>query len=479
MTDATRELNGRRTKIVCTLGPASNTPDAIGRLLDAGMDVVRINMSHGTHAGHAGVIAVVRDEADKRGRHVPVMMDLTGPKMRIGTFAEGQITLAPGEPFTLTARDVAGDETIVSINYPPLIADIRAGDRILMGDGEIELRAQSKEDRDLRSEVVIGGVLKSNKGINAPGVKLAEEVPTSKDLDDVRFGIEHEVDWFALSFVRYPREVERLRQFLSDHDADIPVVVKLEKKEALENLDDILDVTDAVMVARGDLGLELPLAQVPLVQKDVIAKAVAAGRPVITATQMLESMVEHPRPTRAEAADVANAIFDGTDAVMLSGETAAGKYPVQSVTTMAGIAVASEGRIDYGDRLSRGALRHHANIATAIAHGACTTAVEIGARVIVCCTRSGQTARLVSRFRPPMPIVAVSPTEEALRRVGLYWNTTAAAAAFQDDVDDMVVAAKAAVLRSGIAGAGERAVIVAGVPIDEPGTTNTIKADVL
>jgi pyruvate kinase len=266
---------------------------------------------------------------------------------------------------------------------------------------------------------------------------------------------------------------------LNDHDADVPVVVKLEKKEALDNLDKILEVTNAVMVARGDLGLELPIAEVPLVQKDVIKKAVAACRPVITATQMLESMVEHPRPTRAEAADVANAIFDGTDALMLSGETAAGNYPVQAVATMASIAKASESRIDYGDKLSRGELHYDVSIAAAIARSACSTAVEIGAKAIVCCTRSGQTARLVSQFRPPMPIVAVSPEEATLRRVGLYWNTVGVPAAFQEDVNDMVESSKSAMLQSGFATRGDRVVIVAGVPIDEPGTTNTIKADVL
>jgi pyruvate kinase len=360
-----------------------------------------------------------------------------------------------------------------------LIADVEPGDRILMGDGEIELRAKSKTDFDLLCEVVIGGELRSNKGINAPGARLSEEVPTPKDFDDARFGIEQGVDWFALSFVRFPREVEQLREYLIDHESEIPIVVKLEKKEALENLDEILQVTDAVMVARGDLGLELPLSEVPLVQKDIIKKAVACGRPVITATQMLESMIESPRPTRAEAADVANAVFDGTDAVMLSGETAMGQHPVAAVETMARIAEASEERIDYAELVSATALHRHDLIAEAIAHAACATAIETGAKAILCCTRSGQTARLVSRFRPPMPIVAVSPSEETLRRVGLYWNTVPVDAAFQGDVDAMMNAAKAAALMAGIAKDGDRVVIVAGVPIDEPGTTNTIKADVL
>jgi pyruvate kinase len=479
VTNATPARQHRRTKIVCTIGPASDTPDAIGSLMNAGMNVARVNMSHGTRDGHAGVVAAVRAEAEKRGLYVPVLMDLTGPKMRIGKFPDGQVTLSPGEKFTLTARDVGAGERIVSINYPPLVDDLQPGDRVLMGDGEIELRAESKKGDTVICEVVVGGVLKSNKGINVPGIKLKEEVPTAKDLDDVRFGLDLGVDWFALSFVRFPREVERLREFLNDHDTDVPIVVKLEKKEALQSLDAILDVANAVMVARGDLGLDLPIYEVPLIQKDVIHKAVAAGRPVITATQMLESMVEQPRPTRAEAADVANAILDGTDAVMLSGETAAGKHPIQAVSTMASIAVASEARIDYGDRLSRGELHHDVSIAAAIARSACGTAVEIGAKAILCCTRSGQTARLVSRFRPPMPIVAVSPGEVTLRRVGLFWNTVGVPSSFQEDVNDMVESAKSAALQSGLAARGDRVVIVAGVPIDEPGTTNTIKADVL
>jgi len=470
---------GRKTKIVCTLGPASNSPGVIGRLLDAGMNVVRINMSHGTQREHASTIAAVRAAAEKKGLHIPILLDLSGPKMRIGKFTAGAVELAPGAEFVLTGGDVPGDERAVSVNYPPLIQDVQPGDRLLLGDGEIELRAVSRKNDELRCEVVIGGELKSDKGINAPGVELSEKVPTDKDLVDAAFGVEQGVDWFALSFVRYPAEVERLREFLRGHGAAIPIVVKLEKKEALDDVDGILRVTDAVMVARGDLGLELPIAEVPIVQKDVIRRAVALGRPVITATQMLESMIENPRPTRAEAADVANAVFDGTDAVMLSGETAVGKYPVETVETMARIAVASEASIDYTSRLSDTRLHHHDHIATAIAHAACATAVEIGAKAIICCTRSGQTARLVSRFRPPMPVVAASPGSETLRRVGLYWNTVAVDAAVQDDVDTMLENAKAAVLLDGLARSGDRVVVVAGVPLNVPGTTNILKADVL
>ncbi|MGD8413157.1 MAG: pyruvate kinase [Candidatus Latescibacterota bacterium] len=479
MKQFTPETNWRRTKIVCTLGPASGTPDVIGRLLDAGMNVARINMSHGDQDHHAAAISAVRREAKKRGIHVPIMMDLAGPKMRIGALPDGQVSLSAGEKFTLTAGENAAGDRIVSVNYAPLLDDLERGDRVLMGDGEIELRVEAKRGDDVVCDVVVGGVLKSHKGINAPGVRLREEVPTVKDLDNVRFGLDVGVDWFALSFVRFPREVERLREFLNDHDTDVPIVVKLEKKESLQNIDEILEVAGAVMVARGDLGLEIPIAEVPLVQKDIISKAVAAGRPVITATQMLESMIERPRPTRAEAADVANAIFDGTDAVMLSGETAAGNFPVQAVATMADIAVASEERIDYADLLSHRQLHHDVSVAAAIGRSACGTAVEIGARAILCCTRSGQTARMVSRFRPPMPIVAVSPNESTLRRVGLYWNTFGVPAPFQENVDDMVDAAKSAALETELVAKGDRVIVVAGVPISEPGTTNVIKVDMM
>jgi pyruvate kinase len=407
-------------------------------------------------------------------------MDLTGPKMRIGSFSGGSVRLEAGATFTLTSRDVTGDASIVSINYAALIEDVDPGDRILMGDGEIELRARSKEPAtDLLCDVVIGGELLSNKGVNAPGVKLHEEVPTEKDIADARFGLDQGADYFALSFVRYAREIDALRDIIEKSGADIPIVTKLEKREALDNLNPVLASTDAVMIARGDLGLELPLHEVPLVQKDIVRRANAWGRPVITATQMLESMIANPRPTRAEAGDVANAVFDGTDAVMLSGETAVGKYPVEAVSTMAQVAEAAESRIDYRKRFSDIELRHHDDVAEAIAHAACPTAIEMDARLIVCCTRSGQSARLVSKYRPPMKIAAVSPNENTLRRAKLYWNTEPVASRVGADTADMIDGAKEAVLWSGLAQRGDRIVVVAGVPVDEPGTTNMIKGDVL
>ena len=474
-----RAAADRRTKIVCTLGPASESPETIEALIDAGMNVARINMSHGTNERHARMMGAVRSVAKKLGVYVPVLLDLSGPKMRIRALAAGFAQLRTGEQFTLTSRKVAGDWKEVSINYDRLVVDVAKGDRILMGDGEIELRVLSKTATDVVCEVVIGGELKSNKGLNAPGVRLSETVPTEQDLLSVAFGIEHQADYFALSFVRTVEEVQRLRQILREKGSDIPIITKIEKKEALDGLPEILAASDAVMIARGDLGLELPIQQVPLVQKDVIRAALYAAKPVITATQMLESMIQNPRPTRAEAADIANAVFDGTDAVMLSGETASGKYPVEAVRTMAEVAQASEARIDYAQKFGEQGPEPGMSVSEAVAHAACAVAIEIGAELILCCTRSGQTALYVSNHRSPARIAVISPHEPTLKRTMLFWNTISVRIAGGGDSDTMIGQAKDAVVAAGIANRGDRVVVVAGVPVDVPGTTNMIKADVL
>lgn len=469
----------RRTKIVCTLGPASETPSMIESLIHAGMNVVRINASHGNPEGHARLITNVRAVAQKLDAYVPILLDLTGPKMRIGNIAAGSATLRAGDSFIITSRAVPGDWKEVSINYPALVTDVGVGDRILMGDGEIELRVRGKTVTDVECEVVVGGELRPNKGANVPGIKLRETVPTEKDLVNVDFGIAHGVDYFALSFVRSVEEVRRLRWVLREKGVDIPIIAKIEKREALENLEEIMDAADAVMIARGDLGLEMPIQQVPLIQKEVIKKALEMSKPVITATQMLESMIQNPRPTRAEAADIANAVFDGTDAVMLSGETASGKYPIEAVRTMAEVAEASEARIEYAARFAQVAVDETKSIPEAVAHAACFMALEIGARVILCCTRSGQTALYVSNYRAPTKIAVISPHEPTLKRTMLFWNTTSVKIAPLKDTDAMIQAAKDAVVAAGVAQRGDRVVVVAGVPVDVPGTTNMIKADVL
>lgn len=469
----------RRTKIVCTLGPASDTPSMIESLIHAGMNVARINASHGNPEGHARLIANVRAVAQKLDAYVPILLDLTGPKMRIGNLAAGSAMLRAGDSFIITSRAVPGDWREVSINYPALVTDVGVGDRILMGDGEIELRVRGKTATDVECEVVVGGELKPNKGANVPGIKLRETVPTEKDLVNVDFGIAHGVDYFALSFVRSVEEVRRLRWVLREKGVDIPIIAKIEKREALDNLEEIMDAADAVMIARGDLGLEMPIQQVPLIQKEVIKKALEMSKPVITATQMLESMIQNPRPTRAEAADIANAVFDGTDAVMLSGETASGKYPIEAVRTMAEVAEASEARIEYAARFAQVAVDETKSIPEAVAHAACFMALEIGARVILCCTRSGQTALYVSNYRAPTKIAVISPHDPTLKRTMLFWNTTSVKIAPLKETDAMIQAAKDAVVAAGVAERGDRVVIVAGVPVDVPGTTNMIKADVL
>ena len=353
------------------------------------------------------------------------------------------------------------------------------GNRILLADGEIELSVISTTSTDIICEVIAGGLLRSNKGISVPGISLQTPIPTPKDVEDLRFGIDHGVDWIAQSFIRSAADLQNLKSILQHHNSDIPIVAKLEKREALDDLDNILAEADGVMVARGDLGLEVPLPEVPLIQKEIIKRANLVGKPVITATQMLESMIVNPRPTRAEVTDIANAIFDGTDALMLSGETAIGKYPSDAVRTMAEIAMTTEATIDHVERFKRQPMTLEDSVPDAIVHAACHTSIEIGAKVIICCTRTVQTARLVAKYRPPAPIAVVSPYEATLRRVGFFWGAFPISIEFAPDTDMMIASAKQAVLKSGLARIGDRVVIIAGIPADVPGSTNMIKADIL
>ena len=472
-------MKWKRTKIVCTIGPASNSPETLRSLIEAGMNVARVSFSHGTHADHAQTIARLKAVSTQLGVGVPILGDLSGPKMRIGKFRDEPIELSQNSKFTLTTRAAIGDSTVVSMNYPELIADVKPGARILLADGEIELGVISTTSTDIICEVIAGGEVRSNKGISVPGVSLQTPIPTEKDVDDLRFGIQHGVDWIAQSFVRSVADLRNLRTILQQHDSNVPIVAKLEKREALADLDGILAEADGVMVARGDLGLEMPLPEVPLIQKEIIERANLAGKPVITATQMLESMIANPRPTRAEVTDIANAIFDGTDALMLSGETAIGKYPVDAVRTMAEVAIATEATIDYVEHFKRQPITFEESVPEAMAHAACHTALEISAKAIICCTRTGQTARLVAKYRPHAKIAVVSPYEDTLRRAMLFWGTLPVSIEFAPDTDTMIVSAKRAVLASGLAQTGDRVVIIAGIPADVPGSTNMIKADIL
>jgi pyruvate kinase len=472
-------MRNRHTKIVCTIGPASDSPETLKALAEAGMNVARLNFSHGSHEHHASVIAHLRSVSKQSGVRIPVLQDLSGPKMRIGKLVENRIELAQGSKFVLTSRDVIGDQSKVSINYPELVEVLKPGDRILLADGELELAVISTSETEINCEVVAGGELRSNQGVNAPGVSFKKPVPTQKDIKDLLFGIEQGVDWVAQSFVRSADEIRSLRSIIKENGSDVPIIVKLEKREALDDLDRILEEVDGVMIARGDLGLELPMQEVPLVQKEIIKKANQVGKPVITATQMLESMMLNPRPTRAEVADIANAIFDGTDAVMLSGETAAGRYPVKAARTMADVAFATEQNVDYIEHFRSKPTTSGDNVEDAIAHAACHTALGIGAQAIICCTRSGQTARLVAKYRPQATIIVASPYEKTLLQAMLLWGTCPIQIAEAQNTDKMIAEAKSTVLKSGLANPGDRVVMVAGIPVGVPGTTNMIKADVL
>jgi len=443
------------------------------------MDVARMNFSHGTHADHAESIKNLRSAAKEKGRRVAILQDLSGPKMRIGKLAADTVELSAGAALVLTTRAVPGDAQAVSINTPELVESVRPGDRILLADGELELQVTGSNATDILCRVVVGGPLRSNKGISTPGIKLRATVPTAKDLNDLAFGLEQGVDWVAQSFIRSVEEIHRLKAIIRDKGYSVPVMVKLEKREALEDLAGVLREADGVMVARGDLALEIGLKEIPLAQKEIIRKAGLAGKPDITATQMLESMIGNPRPTRAEVTDIANAIFDGTDAVMLSGETAVGAYPVEAVRMMAEVAGTTESELPYLKQFRDRPLNPKNTMAEAMAKAACQTAIEIGAKAILCCTRSGQTARLVSKFRPCAPIAVISPYEETLQRSVLYWGTVQYKVDLYQDTDTMVARAKEAVVQSGLVRPGERVVIVAGSPVAEVTSTNLVKADVV
>ena len=469
-----------KTKIVCTIGPASRSPEVLERLVRAGMDVARLNFSHGTREEHGRVIADVRRVARRLGRTVAVLQDLAGPKIRIGPVRSGPVVLEPGASFTLTARKVPGDAAAVSINYPALVADVRKGDVLLLSDGALELEVVAVEGRDVRCRVVIGGPLNSFKGINLPARSLRAPSLTAKDREDLRFGLESDVDYVALSFVRNAEDIATVRRHMKRCGGSVPVIAKIEKHEALDNMDAIVEAADGIMVARGDLGVETPLEKIPQVQKALIRKSRAAGKPVITATQMLRSMVDSPRPTRAEVTDVANAILDGTDAVMLSEETAMGKYPVESVSMMDAIARETEraSRRPDGDGPRRdGPGPIPGSLPGAVARAASSLAAEVGAAAIITFTQSGSTARLVSRCRPDVPVLAYTPSERTRRQLALCWGVYPIVGANRAGTDGMIAAALRAALSSGLVWKGQTVVITAGVPPGRPGTTNLIKVE--
>jgi pyruvate kinase len=470
-------MNTRHSKIVCTIGPATHSPRMIRRLIQAGMNVARLNFSHGTHAEHAETIAMLHAASAELGKTIGILADLQGPKIRTGALAGGgTITLRGGQQFTITTAKILGDSTRVSTTFRPLPREVKPGDRILLSDGLIELRVEKIRGQEVISRVVNGGALGEHKGINLPGVKLHVPALTEKDRKDLRFALDHGVNYIAVSFVRRPEDVLLAKSLIRRARKDTPVIAKLEKPEAIENLEGILRASDGVMVARGDLGVEMNPEKVPVVQKNIIARAREFRRPVITATQMLESMTQNPRPTRAEASDVANAIFDGSDAVMLSAETASGLYPIEAVSMMVRIIEEAEASIQ---EFPRPIAQERLKVAETVAELVCHASRELHMKLIAVFTHSGFTARLVSRYRPLVPIVAFSPDSETRRRMSLLWGVTSRNISDITKIDGLAALAEKRLLEERLVKKGDVIGIVAGTPMGIRGTTNFMKFHVI
>lgn len=467
-----------KTKIVCTIGPASEAPQIIEALIQAGMNVARLNFSHGTHEDHLRKIKTIREIADRLSKPVAILQDLGGPKIRVGLMKEGGAELKQGNEFYLITHELIGDEKRASINYSSLPQEVKLGDRILLADGTIELKVLEKSEHEIRCKIIVGGILTSNKGMNFPTGTIQALTFTAKDQKDLTFGIEHGVDLVSLSYVRGAMDIEEVKRFIRRASANIPVIAKIERKEALENINGILEASDGIMVARGDLGVETPIEKIPNVQKRLIRKANALGKPVITATQMLRSMVDHTQPTRAEVTDVVNAIYDGSDAVMLSEETASGQFPVEAVQMMIRIARSAEEEFPHPLFLKWEA-EGTSNLQQAISHAASLLGERVGATLIVTPTESGSTARWVSRLRPKQPIVALSRHLSTVRRLNLCWGVYPIHVPDWKDTDEMLERSKKIPQELGMASKGEKIIIIAGVPISIPGTTNLIKIETL
>ncbi len=468
-----------RAKIVCTIGPASESPEVLERLIVSGMNVARLNFSHGTHEEHARNIAAIRSIAERAGRAVAVLQDLAGIKLRLGSIAKGPVLIETGSRLTLTARQTPGDAREISVTWPGLPASVRPGDTLLLADGDLQLEALETTATDIVCRVVAGGSLSSNKGINLPTRSIDAPSLTDKDLRDLEFGIEQGVDMVALSFVRTAGNVADARAFLHERGSAVPLIAKIEKHEALRNIEEIVAAADGIMVARGDLGVETPLAHVPLLQKMLIARSNRAGKPVITATQMLRSMVDSPRPTRAEVADVANAILDGTDAVMLSEETASGRFPLESLETMVRIAEDAETAFPYDTWRPRIVESGVTSLPEAVADAACTLADDIGAAAIIACTQSGNAARLLARHRPRHTILALTPLPETYRRLALVWGVTPLRIEMPESTDALMDSIPELALSTGLVSRGDRIVITAGIPMGVSGSSNSVKAAIV
>ncbi|HHV71524.1 MAG TPA: pyruvate kinase [Clostridia bacterium] len=466
----------RRTKIICTIGPASESQEVLVEMINAGMDVARLNFSHGTHAEHLKRVDRIRKASELAGKQVAIILDTKGPEIRIGSFKNSPITLKNGSTFILTTEEIEGTQEKVSVSYKKLPQQVRPGDSILINDGLIELKVEKVENQEIICLVVVGGELSDKKGVNLPGITVDLPILTEKDYQDLQFAVEHKLDFIAASFIRTASDVLAIRKVLEDAGGEnIQIIAKIESKQGVDNIDQILEVADGIMVARGDLGVEIPSEEVPLVQKDIIKRCNVLGKPVIIATQMLESMTNNPRPTRAEVTDIANAIMDGTDAIMLSGETAAGKYPLQAVKVMAKIAERTDRSLPYGDILLKNSLTRENNVTSAISFATCQTAYDLDAAAIITATKSGHTARMVSKYRPKALIIASTPHEEVVRQLRLVWGVYPLLGVETGSTDEMIDNSVNAALKADLIKQGDLVVITAGLPANVTGTTNLLK----
>lgn len=467
----------KKTKIVCTLGPASENEETLKELIVNGLNVTRMNFSHGSHEEHKGRMDLVKKVREELNVPVAILLDTKGPEIRTGQFDAPEVLLEEGQTFTITMKDVVGNKETCTVSYKDLAKDVVKGDTILIDDGLVGLRVEEINGDDIVCTVENSGIVKNHKGVNVPGVKINLPALTDKDVSDIEFGISQGIDFIAASFVRKESDVLAIREILERNNANhIQIISKIENQEGLDNLDSIIAVSDGIMVARGDLGVEIPTEEVPFAQKLMIRKCNEAGKPVITATQMLDSMMRNPRPTRAEVTDVFNAICDGTDAIMLSGETAAGKYPVDAVKTMASVAKRAEKHIKEKKKLSKIAITEM-NTSNAISLATCTTALELDANAIVTCTSTGNTAKVVSRFRPSCPIIATTPNEEIMRRLALTWGVYPVKTEKASNTDEMIANSIKASKEANFLNNGETIVVTAGVGGE--GTTNLIKVETI
>ena len=465
----------RKTKIICTLGPSTDKGDVLRELIANGMNVARFNFSHGSYEEHGGRLANLKALREELGKPVAALLDTKGPEIRLKEFKNGVEMLEAGQTFTLTTREVEGTKEICSITYKDLPHDVHEGGTIMLDDGLIMLRIEKVTDTDITCTVLNNGKIKTKKGVNVPGVHLSMPYLSQKDREDIIFGVQNGFDFIAASFVRTAQDVYDIRNLLNEYDSNIRIIAKIENREGVNNIDSILAAADAVMVARGDLGVEIDFTELPGIQKNVIDRSFSFGKPIVTATQMLDSMMVNPRPTRAEISDVANAIYDGTSAIMLSGETAAGAYPVEALKTMSAIAERTENEPHYRDERFKDATHGQISVSDATAHAACLTARDVNAAAIVTVSESGNTARLLSKYRPTQPIIACVMDEQVQRQLSLSWGITSLLMGPAKSTDELIEMSTALAQKNGYLHNGELAVVTAGVPVGVSGTTNMIK----